>query len=149
MSAALQLSRCGFRIKACSDAAFCGLAADMLGSPRIVHALAASRQLPFALCAVHSKFQTPAVAIAAYAIAVIAVAVSGSFRQIAILAVAGTLLLYLICCLGVLRLRARNIAASLLILWLLTTLAWREMMATFVFVAVAATIYYARSRQMR
>ena len=139
------------------------LAADMLGSPRIVHALAVSRQLPHALSAVHIKFRTPAVAIAAYSIAVIAVTVSGSFRQIAVLAVAGTLVLYLICCLGVLQLRARYIAtteapfvapggavipiaASLLILWLLGTLAWREMIATFVFIALTATIYYIRSR---
>ena len=84
------------------------LAADMLSSPRIAYALAHSGQLPRVLGTVHRKFATPAVSIALYASAVIAVAASGSFRQIAVLAVAGTLVLYMICCLGVLRLRAKH-----------------------------------------
>ena len=56
-----------------------------------------------------SKLPRVIVAIALYATAVILVA-AGSFRQIAVLAVAGRLVLYMICCLGVLRLRARRIA---------------------------------------
>jgi basic amino acid/polyamine antiporter, APA family len=84
------------------------IAADMFSSPRIAHALAHAGQLPRALGAIHPRFATPAVSIALYAAAVIGVAASGSFRQIAVLAVAGTLVLYLICCLGVLRLRARR-----------------------------------------
>jgi basic amino acid/polyamine antiporter, APA family len=141
------------------------LAADMFSSPRIAHALASSGQLPRALGAVHPKFATPAVAIALYAAAVIVIAASGTFRQIAVFAVAGTLVLYLICCLGVLRLRAKKIAtagipfvapggpvvpiaAAVLILWLLSTLAMREMIATASFVAVAAIIYYARRKSV-
>lgn len=137
------------------------LAADMFSSPRIAHALAHSGQLPRVLGTVHPRFATPAVSIALYATAVIAVAASGSFRQIAALAVAGTLVLYLICCLGVLRLRAKNvgaagspfvapggpivpIAAATIIVWLLSTLPVREMIATLCFVIVAALCYYAR-----
>lgn len=137
------------------------LAADMFSSPRIAHALAHGGQLPRVLGTVHPKFATPAVSIAIYATAVIAVAASGSFRQIAVLAVAGTLVLYLICCLGVLRLRAKNvgaagspfvapggpivpIAAAAIIVWLLSALAVREMIATLSFVIVAALCYYAR-----
>jgi len=142
------------------------LAADMFGSPRIAHALAHSGQLPRALGAVHPRFATPAVSIALYAASVISVAASGSFRQIAVLAVAGTLVLYLICCLGVLRLRAKNIAAAgspfvvpggrivpiataAMILWLLSTLAVREMIATLSFVIIATLIYYARYAKMK
>ncbi len=142
------------------------LAADMFSSPRIAHALARSGQLPRVLGAVHPRFATPAVSIALYATAVIAVAASGSFRQIAVLAVAGTLVLYLICCLGVLRLRAKKtasagppfvapggpivpIAASVLILWLLSTLALREMLATLAFVIITALVYYARDAKMK
>jgi amino acid transporter len=137
------------------------MAGDMLGSPRVLYALSAAGQLPRVFGAVHRRFATPAVAIAAYATAVIAVAASGSFRQIAVLAVVGTLVLYAICCLGVLRLRAKKIAdgeapfvvpggpvvpiaAVAIILWLLSTLALREMIATLAFVAVAALIYCAR-----
>jgi basic amino acid/polyamine antiporter, APA family len=139
------------------------IAADMLSSPRIAHALANSGQLPRVLAAVHPRFSTPAVAIALYATSVVLIAASGSFRQLAVLAVAGTLVLYLICCLGVLRLRAKNIAtagspfvapggpivpiaAAAIILWLLSTLAMREMIATLSFVLIAALIYGARAR---
>ena len=142
--------------------AFGFMAGDMLGSPRVVHALSTAGQLPAVFGAVHRRFTTPAVAIAAYATAVVAVAASGSFRQIAVLTVAGTLVLYLICCLGVLRLRSRGIAdagapfvvpggplvpiaAAAIILWLLSTLAVREMIATLAFVAAAGLIYYCRS----
>ena len=146
--------------------AFGFMAGDMLGSPRVVHALAHAGQLPALLRAVHPKFATPAVAIAFYSAAVIIAAASGSFRQIAVLAVSGTLVLYLICCLGVLRLRAQNIAdtgtpfvvpggpvvpiaAAGIIFWLLTTLAKNEMIATLVFVIVAALIFIARQLMTR
>ena len=137
------------------------MAGDMLGSPRIVYALAHAGQLPAALGAEHRRFATPAVAIVFYTTAVVAVAASGSFRQIAVMTVAGALVLYLICCLGVLKLRARNvadagspfvvpggpivpIAAAVIIVWLLSTLAMREMVATLVFVLVAALIFAVR-----
>jgi APA family basic amino acid/polyamine antiporter len=98
------------------------------------------------------------VAIAIYATLAALVAASGSFREIAVMAVAGTLVLYLICCLGVLRLRAKNVAgdgppfvapggmvvplaAAAMILWLLSTLAWREIVTMLVFVTIAALIY--------
>jgi amino acid transporter len=141
--------------------AFGFMAGDMLGSPRVVHALAHAGQMPRVCGAEHRRFNTPAVAIALYATAVVLVAASGSFRQIAVLAVAGTLVLYMICCLGVLRLRAMKvaqggtpfvvpggplvpIAAAAIIVWLLSTLALKEMIATAGVVAVAAAIYYAK-----
>ncbi len=144
--------------------AFGFMAGDMLGSPRVVHALAHSGQMPRVCGAEHRRFKTPAVAIALYAAAVIVVAASGSFRQIALLAVAGTLVLYMICCLGVLRLRARQyadgekpfvvpggpvvpIAAAVIIVWLLSTLAFKEMVATAVFVGIAALVFYVRHTQ--
>ena len=142
------------------------LAADMFSSPRIAHALAHAGQFPRVFGSVHPKFQTPALSIALYATAVIAVAATGSFRQIAVLAVAGTLVLYMICCLSVLWLRKKQIAtagtpfvapggpfvpiaASVMILWLLSTLAMREMIATLSFVAVVGLIYYVRFARKR
>jgi basic amino acid/polyamine antiporter, APA family len=141
--------------------AFGFMAGDMLGTPRVIHALAHAGQLPALLGTVHRRFATPAVAIACYAAVVVIVAASGSFRQIAIFATSGALVLYLIVCLGVLRLRLLKIAdgetpfvvpggpvvpiaASVLIVWLLSTLATKEMVATLVFVIVAASIFGAR-----
>lgn len=142
------------------------LAADMLSSPRIGYALAQAGQLPRIIGAVHPRFGTPTVAIILYAALVVALAASGSFQQIALLSVAGTLVLYLICCLGVLRLRAKGVAeagppfvapggafpplaAAAIIVWLLSTLAWRELAAVSAFVAVAAIAYAAAARGAR
>jgi APA family basic amino acid/polyamine antiporter len=135
------------------------LAADMLSSPRIGYALAQAGQLPRVVGFVHPRYATPTVSILLYGTLVVALAASGTFREIASLAVAGTLVLYLICCLGVLRLRARAVAgagppfiapggtfvplaAAAMIVWLLTTLAWRELVATLGFVLVAGIIYF-------
>ena len=52
------------------------------------------------------------VAIILYAVLVVVVTASGTFRQIAVLATAGTLLLYLIACLSVLRLRTKGVAGN-------------------------------------
>jgi basic amino acid/polyamine antiporter, APA family len=142
------------------------LAADMLSSPRIGHALALAGQLPRVVGFVHPRYATPAVSILVYGTLVVALAASGTFQEIAALAVAGTLVLYLICCLGVLRLRAKALAnagvpfvapggpvvplaAAVMIVWLLTTLAWLELVATAGFVAIAALIYFIQSLKTR
>jgi len=142
------------------------LSADVLGSPRILAALAERGQLPRALAAVHPRFKTPAKAIAVYAALCAAVAWSGSFRQLVIAGTSGTLVLYLICCLGLLRLRARNVAmfgppfrvpggslvplaASAIILWLLSTLAWAELVAAAVLIATSAVAYTLQERWRR
>jgi amino acid transporter len=134
------------------------LSADMLCSPRNVYALADRRQLPATLATVHPRFKTPAVAVASYALVCALVAWSGSFRQLVVLSTAGTLVLYLICCLGLFRLRARDVAAAgtpfrapggpfvplaaiVIILWMLSTLAWTELAATALLVVVSAAGY--------
>jgi amino acid transporter len=88
------------------------LTADMLCSPRCIYALAEARQLPRRLATAHPKFGTPVSAIGGYSLLCFVAAASGSFRQLALIAASGTLMLYLICCLGLLRLRARHIAMA-------------------------------------
>lgn len=134
------------------------LSGDMLCSPRYGYALAESGQLPRLLAVVHPRFGTPAVAIGSYACLCFVIAVSGSFRQLVIIASSGTLLLYLICCLGLLRLRARNIAmagepfhapggpivplaASAIMVWMLMTLDWKELAAAGGLVFVSGAVY--------
>jgi basic amino acid/polyamine antiporter, APA family len=142
------------------------LAADMLGSPRVFVALAERQQLPRALAAVHPRLKTPATAIVVYALLTAGVATSGSFRQLVVLSTSGTLLLYLIGCLGVLRLRARNVAAfdthfrapggplvplaaSGIIVWLLSTLSRTELLATFAVAAASAAAYAVVERRRK
>jgi amino acid transporter len=134
------------------------LSSDMLCSPRAVYALAHAGQLPGKLAAVHARFGTPAVAILSYCALCLVVALSGSFRQLVIVSSSGTLLLYLICCLGLLRLRSRNIAmagepfhapggpfvpltASAIIVWMLTTLEWKELAAAAALVILSGLAY--------
>jgi basic amino acid/polyamine antiporter, APA family len=139
------------------------LAADMLCSPRSIYALAEARQLPRRLAAVHPRFGTPAMAIGSYSLVCFVVAISGSFRQLAVIAASGTLMLYLICCLGLLRLRARHVAmagrpfrapggafvplaAAAISVWMLSTLTWRELFAGLGTVVVSGIVYGARQR---
>ncbi len=136
--------------------------ADMMVSPRIAFGLAEAGQMPRVLAYVHPRFRTPAIAIGLYAAAIVLLTASGTFQQLAVLATAGTLVIYLIVCLGVLRLRARKVAeagtpfvapggvvvplaATLIILWLLSTLSPPEWLATAAFVAVTALIYAAKA----
>jgi basic amino acid/polyamine antiporter, APA family len=54
--------------------------------------------------------QTPAIAIVCYIGVALVLALSGGFAALALVAASGTLAMYLICCLGVLRLRANGVA---------------------------------------
>lgn len=134
------------------------LAADVLCSPRTLFAMAERQQLPRVLARVDPRFESPAIAIGVYAASCAALACTGSFRQLVIAATSGTLLLYLICCVAVLPLRARSVAthgtpfvapggafvplaASAIMLWLLSTLTWLEL-ASALGVAIVAAIAY-------
>ena len=142
------------------------IAADVLSTPRVLFAFAEQGQLPRRVAAVHPRFATPAIAIAVYSIVCTALAVSGSFRQLAIVSSSGTLILYMICCLGVLRLRARKVMhdaetfvapggpvvpllAAGIIAYLLSSLSWQEIAAAFAFVAVTALAFYIVQRRRR
>jgi len=142
------------------------LTADVLCNPRSLYALAEAGQLPRKLAAVHPRFGTPAIAIGTYACLCFVVALSGSFRQLVIIASSGTLLLYLICCLGLLRLRARNIAmagdpfrapggpfvplaASAIIVWMLTTLEKKELVAAAGLVIISGAVYGIRECMLK
>jgi amino acid transporter len=134
------------------------LAADMLSSPRVLHAFAEQRQLPHFLARVHPRFGTPAMAIAAYAAVCATFAMTGTFKQLLIMSSSGTLVLYLICCLGVLKLRAQDVAidnspfkipfgpiipvtACLIIVWMLSTLSFKEIWWTLAFISLVGIAY--------
>ena len=73
---------------------------DMLATPRLLFAFARDGLLPARLGAVHARFRTPHVAIIAYAAVACALALSGSFRVLAVLSAVGILLVDLACCFG-------------------------------------------------
>jgi amino acid transporter len=132
--------------------------ADMMGSPRIAYALATEGQLPRWLAYVHPRFHTPAVAIGLYAVSVVLLTASGAFLQLAIMATAGSMVMYMIVCLGVLRLRAKAVAqagapfripggaivpllATALMIWILSTLSLKEWLSTAALIILSALIY--------
>jgi basic amino acid/polyamine antiporter, APA family len=115
---------------------------------------------------VHPRFRTPAVAIGLYALVCAFVSWTGSFRQLIVVGTSGTLVLYLICCVGLFPLRARNVAAhgtpflvpggsavplaaAGIIVWMLSTLAWSELAAAAVLVAVSGAVYCVQYRWQR
>jgi amino acid transporter len=81
------------------------LFADVLTMPRVLHALGSDHLLPPVLGRVHARFHTPHVAVAAYAAVCLSLALSGTFRQLVILASVGTMLMHFVIALAVLKLR--------------------------------------------
>ena len=82
-----------------------------LSMPRIVFALARDGFLPRALAAVHPIHRSPQAAIVAQSLLTLALAISGTFEKLAILANVSALALYLGCALASWRLRQADAAA--------------------------------------
>ena len=80
-----------------------------LSMPRMVFALARDGFLPRALAAVHPVHRSPQAAIVAQSALTVALAISGTFEKLAILANASVLALYLGCALAAWRLRRMGI----------------------------------------
>jgi basic amino acid/polyamine antiporter, APA family len=133
---------------------------DMLATPRLLFAFARDGLLPARLGTVHARFRTPHVAIITYAAASCTLAVSGSFRMLAVLSAVGILLVDLACCLAVLKLRRSTEAAnapfrvpggpivpllaSAVVVWLLASARPVEFLATAAVVAIAGVLYWLR-----
>lgn len=134
------------------------IAGDLMSSPRVLHAFAQQGQLPRFIASVHPRYGTPAAAIVVYASVCALMALSGTFRWLATMASAGTLILYLICCLGVLKLRARDVStdgpafrvpfgplvpvgACAIILWMLSTLSRKELWTALVFIGAVGLAF--------
>ena len=129
-----------------------------LAVPRALFAFARDGFLPAAVGAVHPRFRTPHVAIIIQSAAVLALAVSGGFERLAILANLSALLLYLACCAASWELRRRDVRsgglpfrvpaagvvpalAIAVIAWLLTSIGPADWAAVGGALLVAALIY--------
>ena len=137
----------------------------MLATPRLLFAFARDGLLPARLGAVHARFRTPHVAIIAYAATACALALSGSFRALAVLSAVGILLVDLACCAAVLALRRQGdtraerapfrvaggpavpLLACAVVVWLLTSARAAEFLAAAGVVVIATVLYWARPRR--
>jgi APA family basic amino acid/polyamine antiporter len=134
---------------------------DMLASPRLLFAFGRDGLLPARLGAIHPRFRTPHIAIVTYAALSCAVALSGSFRVLAVLSAVGILGVDLACCLAVLELRRRDVRADgvpfriaggpivpllacAVVVWLLTSASGVEFLAAAGVLGIAALLYLLR-----
>jgi amino acid transporter len=137
------------------------MAADTLATPRVLLALGTDGFLPKVIGEIDPLRQTPMIAIVCYVGLALVLALSGGFGALALVAASGTLVMYLICCLGVLRLRAKGVSgaetpfvvpggpaipllASLGILALLVSLERNELFALGAVLVVCAVPYWIR-----
>jgi basic amino acid/polyamine antiporter, APA family len=88
------------------------MTATMLSTPRTLYALAVDRYLPGPLARVHPAHHTPHVAIAVQGVIVCAIALTGTYVKLAVMANVAILLVYLACCLAVVRLRRLGAGAA-------------------------------------
>jgi len=88
------------------------ISSDILGSPRILFAFARDGLLPAALGRVHRRTHVPHVAILCYAALIIALALSGTFVELAVLSILGFAGLYISGCAATWLLARRGVAMA-------------------------------------
>jgi amino acid transporter len=140
------------------------LSGDMLGTPRLLFAFGRDGALPRRLAAVHPRFRTPWSAIVTHAALATVLAITRGFSELLIIANVAVLLMYLFCIASAYVLQRRDvradgaplmlpagplvpIAASVVVIWLLSQATARELTVTATVVA-AATVYWVLARGM-
>jgi amino acid transporter len=88
------------------------ISGGMLTGPRLLLGFGDDRLLPAPFRRVHPRFKTPYFAIVVHAMVCAAFALSGTFRQLAVLSGIGTLVVYGLSCVATLVLRARDVRAE-------------------------------------
>lgn len=131
---------------------------EILSIPRILFAGAKNGLMPKVLGKVHPKFFTPYIAVSFYAALGFLFAISGEFKQLAIISTAATLLIYLGVVLSTFKLRRNEAVASektfrvpggiiipllatCTIIWLLSGLSQKEFIGLGIFILVFSLIY--------
>jgi len=85
------------------------LSANILSTPRAIFAFARDGFLPAALCSVHERYRTPHIAIITHGCLVAALALTGTYERLAIFSNITAFVLYMLCAVAVMALRARDI----------------------------------------
>ena len=133
---------------------------DVLASPRLLFAGAKDGLFPKFLGKVHPRFATPYMAIIIYSALIFLFAVSGGFKQLAILASGALLVIYLLVILAMISLRLKmkkevdmersfKVPGGLVIpviaigsiIWVLSHLSLQEILSLIVFMAAVCVIY--------
>ncbi|MBT8264124.1 MAG: APC family permease [Muriicola sp.] len=138
---------------------FGAVSTDVLNTPRVLYAGAKDGLFPKFLGKVHPKFATPQWSIVCFAGLIFVFSVSGGFEELAILASAAILLIYLLVVLATIKLRMKKKDTSekifkvpggiiipgigiAAIIWLLSSLSLGEIVATIIFIAIICVVYF-------
>lgn len=139
---------------------FGNISGMVLNMPRVLFAASRDMVLPIAgLSKVHPKFLTPHISIITYGCLGFIFASAGEFKQLAMLSSASYLLIYLGVILSAVRFRILRrtekgsynmpggylipVLSALVIIWLLTNLPVRELLAMLIFLSILTVIYFA------
>ncbi|MEP7322548.1 MAG: amino acid permease [Saprospiraceae bacterium] len=145
---------------------FANVSLDILCTPRSLFAGANDGLFPKFLGKVHPKFATPYLAVITYGLLIFIFSVSGGFQQLAILASACILLVYLAVILATIKLRKTKLEGDeksfrapgglitpligiVAIIWLLTGLSKWEILSTLIFIAAIVVIYFVTKKLKR
>ena len=139
------------------------LTSSMLSAPRMLYAMSRLGSLPAWFGAIHPRYQTPANAIAFYALFSIALALSGGFVFLAVMSTVVRLMVYVMCIAtlpvlhrklgefeGQFRLfggMAVPVLALVLSLWLMTHASMKSWLATGVFMLLGSVMYLITRRR--
>ena len=135
------------------------LSGDTLNMPRVLYRSSKDRVIPIkALSLIHPKFATPYVSIITYAVMCCVLSLSAEFKQLAVIASASLLLIYLGVASAVIKLRITDrgkqagfripggytvpILAIVTILWFLSNLLPKEMIGITIALAFFSLLYY-------
>jgi amino acid transporter len=144
---------------AAAISSFGTVSTDVLNTPRVLYAGANDGLFPKFLGEIHSKYATPYLSIICFAGLIFIFSISGGFRQLAILASAAILLIYLLVIIATIKMRSKKQEATektfkvpggliipsigiVSILWLLTSLSKWEIISTIIFIAVICVVYF-------
>jgi len=140
---------------------FGSISTDVLNTPRVLYAGSKDGLFPKFLSKIHPKFATPYWSIICFAALIFGFSISGGFKQLAILASAAILLIYLFVILATIKLRVKSqdidvskktfrVPGGLVIpcigiasiVWLLTGLNKWEIASTTMFIAALCILYF-------
>lgn len=135
------------------------VSADIMSTPRSLFAGANNGMFPKFISRVHTKYATPYVALIAYGFLIFIFSISGGFKQLAVLASAAILLVYLAVIAATVKLRKKKEYTSektfrapgglvtpligiAAIIWLLSSLSKWEILSTIIFIAAVAGMFF-------
>jgi len=143
--------------------AFGFVTSDILSSPRMIFAFGRDGALPAWFAHVHPRYRSPDLAIITYAVLALALSVTGTFEQLAVLSNVAVLLMYLLCCAACWFLVQRDVRtdpatagfnfpgmkivpalAIIAIIWILAHATLREFAVNGIVLAITSVLYLAR-----